>query len=403
MIGVTHEIQIGQATGGEDAIHLGMRPEHLYIHVPFCARRCSYCDFAVTALREPPVTEWVDAIEAELAFIADAEGWSGPIPLRTIYIGGGTPSLLGGAAMAELRRRLEGYFSWGGELEWTVEANPESFGLDLAREWLGAGVNRLSLGAQTFNEGALRWMGRLHGPDGPVRAVEAARAAGFENYSIDLIFGLPARLGRDWGADLERVLDLEPSHVSLYGLTAEPGTPLGRWVGEGRERLAGEDRYEGEYLEAARLLSGAGFVHYEVSNFALPGRESRHNRAYWEGRPYLGVGPSAHSFLPPVRRWNLRDWEAYRTAVTEGRSPIAEEEVVSGDAARLEEIWLGLRAVEGLPREGWGDEGERLVRRWAEEGWARLTPARIRLTPEGWLLLDRLAVELDAAAARGTT
>jgi len=375
-----------------------MIPEYLYLHVPFCARRCSYCDFAVTALREPPVAAWLDAIEAELALVAAAEGWSAPGMLRTIYVGGGTPSLLGLGALGELRRRLERYFTWGDDLEWTVEANPESFSAELARDWRAAGVNRLSLGAQTFDAGALRWMGRLHGPDGPARAVEAARAAGLENYSIDLIFGLPARLGRDWRADLERVLALEPSHLSLYGLTAEPATPLGRWVSEGRERLADEESYEREYLEAAARLKEAGFLHYEVSNFARPGRESRHNRAYWEGAAYLGLGPSAHSFLPPRRRWNLRDWEAYRSAVVAGASPVAEEEVVTGVTARLEQVWLGLRSAGGIRREGWSREQERLAERWAERGWAELTPESLRLSPQGWLLLDRLAVEFDAAA-----
>lgn len=380
-----------------------MIPEYLYLHFPFCARRCSYCDFAVTALREPPVASWLDAIDAELAQVFAAEGWSAPGRLRTIYVGGGTPSLLGSGAMVELRRRLERYFSWGDDLEWTVEANPESFDRELARDWREAGVNRLSLGAQTFHEGALRWMGRLHGPDGPVRAVEAARAAGLDNYSVDLIFGLPARLGRDWGDDLERVLALEPSHLSLYGLTAEPATPLGRWVSAGRERLADEESYEREYLEAVARLTEAGFLHYEVSNFARPGRESRHNRAYWEGVPYLGIGPSAHSFLPPRRRWNSRDWEAYRSAVSAGASPIAEEEVVTGAAARLERLWLGLRAEGGVRREGWSGEQERLARGWVERGWARLTPEALRLTPAGWLLLDRLALDFDAAAGPAST
>lgn len=375
-----------------------MKPEYLYLHVPFCARRCSYCDFAVSAEREPPVTAWLDAIEGELAQVASAEGWAEPHGLRTIYVGGGTPSLLGPGAMAELRRRLEPYFLWDDGLEWTVEANPESFDRELARDWRAAGVNRLSLGAQTFDEGALRWMGRLHGPDGPVRAVEAARAAGLDNYSIDLIFGLPARLGRDWSADLEQVLALEPRHVSLYGLTAEPATPLGRWVGEGRELLADEESYEREYLEASERLTVAGFTHYEVSNFAQRGYESRHNRAYWQGASYLGLGPSAHSFLPPLRRWNLRDWRAYRNAVEAGVSPIAESEEVTGGSARLEEIWLGLRAEGGVARGGWSREQEELAAVWVEAGWAVLASNALHLTPTGWLLLDRLAVEFDAAS-----
>jgi oxygen-independent coproporphyrinogen-3 oxidase len=378
-----------------------VKPEYLYLHVPFCARRCSYCDFAVSAVREPPVSAWLDAIEGELAQVMAAEGWVEPLRLRTLYVGGGTPSLLGGGALEELRRRLEPYVLWSEGLEWTVEANPESFDEGLARDWRAAGVNRLSLGAQTFDEGALRWMGRLHGPSGPGRAVAAARAAGLDNFSIDLIFGLPARLGRDWGADLERALELEPRHISLYGLTAEPATPLGRWVREGRERLAGDEAYEREYLEAVARLTAASFEHYEVSNFARPGYESRHNSAYWTGAAYLGLGPSAHSFLPPRRRWNLRGWEAYRDAVRAGEPAIAEVEEVTGEAARLEEIWLGLRTGKGLPRVGWSAAQESMVRRWADAGWAAADPSGVRLTPTGWLLLDRLAVEFDAAAAPG--
>lgn len=375
-----------------------MKPQFLYLHVPFCLRRCSYCDFAVQAVREPPVAVWLDAIEAELARVAEAEQWDGPLSLQTVYVGGGTPSLLGPGAMSALRRRLEPYARWDEDLEWTVEANPESFDAELARDWRAAGVNRLSLGVQTFHEAALRWMGRLHGPEGPARAVEAARAAGIDNYSLDLIFGLPGRLGRDWAADLERVRSLDPAHISLYGLTAEPATPLGRWVREGRERLADEEAYEAEYHLAAERLAAAGFEHYEVSNFAKPDHRSRHNSAYWTGAPYLGLGPSAHSYMPPVRRWNLRDWEAYRSAVAAGGVAVAEAERVEGDAARLERSWLALRTSDGLARDGWSPVQERLVRRWVEAGWANPETERaVRLTPAGWLLLDRLAVEFDDA------
>lgn len=353
-------------------------------------------------MREPPVEAWLDAIEREVTGVAEAAGWGEPLALRTVYVGGGTPSLLGPGAMEALRRRLEPYARWDDDAEWTVEANPESFDLAVARGWREAGVNRLSLGSQTFHEPALRWMGRLHGAQGPARAVEAARAAGIENYSLDLIFGLPARLGRDWGEDISRTLELEPAHVSLYGLTAESGTPLGRWVEEGRERLADEESYEAEYMEAVDRMTGAGFVHYEVSNFARPGRESRHNSAYWTGEAYLGLGPSAHSYLPPVRRWNLRDWMAYRNALESGRSPVAETERVEGEAARLERVWLGLRTRRGLPRMGWSRAQEALAAAWAGRGWAEFTADGVRLTPSGWLLLDRLAVDFETAYGGGS-
>lgn len=374
-----------------------MSPEYLYLHVPFCVRRCSYCDFAVDVVRRAPVDAWLDAISAELALLAETESWELPLRLRTVYVGGGTPSLLGAGAMEALRRRLEPYVRLSEDVEWSVEANPESFDEAVARGWREAGVNRLSLGAQTFHEGALRWMGRLHGPEGAVRAVEAARRAGIENVSIDLIFGLPARLGRDWGTDLSRVLELDLPHISLYGLTAEPATPLGRWVGEGREVLADEEAYAAEYLLAAERLAAAGYVHYEVSNFARPGRESRHNSAYWTGEAYLGLGPSAHSYLPPERRWNLRGWAAYRSALAEGRSPVDSRETVEGAAVELERTWLALRTRAGLARVGWTAAQESLVESWVDRGWAEYTAGGVRLTPAGWLLLDRLAVEFDEA------
>lgn len=377
-----------------------MEPRALYVHVPFCARRCSYCDFAVAAVRRPPVDAWLEAIDGELARVAAREGWSLPLELETIYVGGGTPSLLGVGAMVRLRERLERYAVWSDSaVEWTAEANPESFDGELARDWRGAGVNRVSIGVQTFHEPALRWMGRLHGPDRPGEAVAAARTAGIGNVSVDLIFGLPARLERDWDADLERVIALEPEHVSLYGLTAEAATPLGRWVQAGRERMADEEAYEEEYLRAVDRLSAAGFVHYEVSNFARPGQESRHNGAYWRGDPYVGLGPGAHSLLGGVRRWNVRDWEAYRSAVTEGRSPEEDSERPDEDAVRLERVWLGLRTRDGLTVADAPGATEELVAGWQRRGWAVLVDGRARLTARGWLLLDRLAVDFDAALA----
>jgi oxygen-independent coproporphyrinogen III oxidase len=376
-----------------------VKPAFLYVHVPFCTRRCSYCDFAVTPLSAPPVEAWLAAIDAEFGGVRAAEGWADPVRLETIYVGGGTPSLLGSAGMQGLQAVLLGHATWTPDgVEWTAEANPESFEAATAAGWRAAGVNRISLGAQSFDPGALRWMGRLHGADGAARAVAVARAAGFDNLSVDLIFGLPARLGRDWAADLERALALEPEHISLYGLTAEPATPLGRWVAEGRERLADEEAYAEEYLLAAERLSAAGYRHYEVSNFALPGRESRHNAAYWEGVPYLGLGPGAHSYLPPERRWNGRDWEAYRARLAAGGSPEEGREVVV-EASALERLWLGLRTDRGAGVGELAPGAPAVFEPWITAGWATLADGRLRLTPEGWLRLDRLAVELAAAGA----
>jgi oxygen-independent coproporphyrinogen-3 oxidase len=372
-------------------------PRALYIHVPFCVRRCSYCDFAVQATRVAPTAEWLDAVAGEMRLLADERGWREPLALDTVYVGGGTPSLLAPGAMAELRDRLAPFAVWDDAAEWTCEANPESFSAGTAADWRASGVNRISLGAQTFHEPALRWMGRMHGVDGPRRAMDAARSAGFGNVSVDLIFGLPQRLGRDWGSDLHHALTLEPEHVSLYGLTAEAAAPLGRWVLEGRETLADEDRYADEYLLAHSHLTAAGFRHYEVSNFGLPGRQSRHNGVYWTGAPYAALGPGAHAFYPPLRRWNVRGWDAYRDSIAAGRLPVDDEETVDEEARVLERVWLGLRTDTGYPLADACEAELRLADRWRAGGWAHAGEDVLRLTAEGWLLLDRLAVELAAA------
>ena len=377
-----------------------MNPRHLYVHAPFCARRCSYCDFAVQVAADPPVAAWARCIGAELVRVAEERGWSEPLPLRTLYLGGGTPSLLGVGAVPSLLGALADGVRVDDMEELTAEANPESFTPELAADWVAAGVNRVSLGAQTFHAPALRWMGRLHGPDGPGRAVRVAREAGLENVGLDLIFGLPGRLGRDLDRDLDRILELEPEHISVYGLSVEPGTPLGRWVEEGRDEVADQERYGAEYLRVSERLRDAGYHHYEVSNFARFGREAVHNGAYWSGVAYLGLGNGAHSFVAPDRWWNHRDWTAYRTAVESGKLPRSDGERLSPEAVRLERIWLALRTAEGLERADLTPAQERLAKGWEEAGWAAQDRQRVRLTPQGWLLLDRLAVELDSALER---
>lgn len=374
-----------------------MSPEFLYVHAPFCLRRCSYCDFAVTVSREPPVRAWLGAVERELAGVIRDQGWD-RLRLKTLYVGGGTPSLLGLDAMAALRTMVERHADLAQDVEFTAEANPETMSAALAADWRAAGVNRVSLGVQTFHEPALRWMGRMHGADGPGAAVEALRAAGLENLSVDLIFGLPARLGRSWSGDLDRALALEPRHVSLYGLTAEAATPLGRWVAAGREELADEDRYAAEYLLASERLSAAGFAHYEVSNFERAGARSRHNAAYWTGAPYLGLGAGAHSFAGGVRWWNERDWSRYERVVRAGGTARTGEERIDAAQEKLERAWLGLRTDSGIALEACSLRQRLVLAEWEQRGWARSTAGLVRLTPTGWLLLDRLTVELDAAA-----
>jgi putative oxygen-independent coproporphyrinogen III oxidase len=360
---------------------------HLYFHVPFCARRCSYCDFAIAVRREVPSRAYVETVLREWAAWLEQPVW-GPAPLvETIYFGGGTPSRLEPAAIGSLldRIRVDRTVTAGAEI--TLEANPDDVTRSAVAEWLAAGVTRLSLGAQSFSAEALRWMHRTHDPLAISRAVEAARAAGLTNLSLDLIFALPESVERSWEDDLDQALALRPEHVSLYGLTTEPGTPLARWTAGGRVGPTDEVRYAGEYLLAHERLEAAGFEHYEVSNAARPGCRARHNGGYWTRAPYIGVGPSAHSGFGDRRQWNLREWVAYERAVRAGVGWIAGSEALDPDAVRLEQVYLGLRTAEGVPR-GWIPEARSAD--WENRGWALLAGDRLRLTAEGWLRLDAL-------------
>jgi oxygen-independent coproporphyrinogen-3 oxidase len=353
----------------------------------------------VEVRREGDAAGWLGAVAGELSHVA-AEG-SFPLAERldTLYVGGGTPSLLGPDAMQGLAAVLDPHRVSDPEMEWTAEANPESFTTGIAEAWRRAGVNRLSLGAQSFHGPALEWMGRLHGPEGVRTTVHVAREAGIDNISIDLMFGLPGHLRRPWALDLERVLELEPRHVSLYGLTVEAATPLGRAVRQGREKPADDERYREEYLQAAEVLTSAGYRHYEVSNFARPGGVSRHNSVYWSGEPYLGLGNGAHSYAYPLRRWNHRDWESYSAAIIHGETPEAGRETLDDDARRLERVWLSLRTDRGLPVADLPPRASALVERWMGARLGAINGDRLRLTAEGWLVLDRLTVDLDECLA----
>jgi oxygen-independent coproporphyrinogen-3 oxidase len=361
---------------------------HLYLHVPFCARRCSYCDFAIAVRREVPTDRYVASVLKEWDSWQASEVWQDVAEVHTIYFGGGTPSHIDPAGVAALLDGITRRRRVAPAAEITLEANPDDVTPASAAAWRAAGVNRVSLGVQSFDPGVLEWMHRTHTAGQVAPAVEALRRAGFEDLSLDLIFGLPAALGRDWDKDLAQAFALGPEHLSLYGLTVEAHTPLGRWTERGEVTLVDEERYAAEFLAAGRALALEGYEHYEVSNAARPGRRARHNGAYWRRAPFLGLGPSAHSGFGPRRQWNLREWTAYERAIADGRSVVAGVEDLSSQAVELEEVYLGLRTMEGLPANRLPPE--RLAA-WTEAGWAVATPGRIRLTAEGWLRLDALA------------
>lgn len=370
-------------------------PRHVYLHVPFCARRCSYCDFSIAVRREVPVDEYLAALEAELTVRFDA---APATEVETIYLGGGTPSRLGGAGVARAVAIVQRYFplAHGGEL--TIEANPEDVDSRAIDAWSAAGANRLSLGSQSFDERVLAWMHRTHDAADVERAVAAARAGGIDELSLDLIFALPDQLQRDFRRDVERLLALRPQHVSLYGLTVEAATPLGRWVARRDAVERPEEGYESEFLLAHDMLTAAGLDHYEVSNYARPGHRARHNSAYWAGVPYVGIGPAAHGYDGTTRRWNARAYVDWRDRVLSGVDPVEGLEQLTEANRSAESVYLALRNDSGLALL----PGERdVVAPWEVARWVTVgDDGRLRCTPLGWLRLDALAAALTHSRSR---
>jgi oxygen-independent coproporphyrinogen-3 oxidase len=363
----------------------------LYVHVPFCARRCSYCDFAIAVRRAVPSHVFADAVEAEWRVRQHDPAWSESPAIETIYFGGGTPSHVEPAALGRILTAIRDARSVEADAEITIEVNPDDVSEAAADAWRSLGINRISLGAQSFEPDVLAWMRRTHTTEQIPLAVGRLRAAGFDNISLDLIYGLPESLRRDWTLDLDRVLALEPQHLSLYALTVESGTPLGKWTTRGAVQPMTDDRVAQEYLEANRRLRESGFEHYEVSNAACPGFRARHNAGYWRRAAFLGLGPSAHSGAGRERSWNLREYEGWRAAIASGRPAIEGSESLDDDQLLLEARYLGLRTDAGVET-ALVPAPKRSI--WAEAGWAVESMGRIRLTPEGWLRLDALVASL---------
>ncbi len=366
-----------------------VHPRHLYVHVPFCARRCSYCDFSIAVRRVVPAAAFAASVAAELdlRFPRSAEPWSA----ETLYFGGGTPSRLGADGVTRLMEVMRARVTLDPAAEVTLEANPEDVSLDAARAWRAAGITRVSLGAQSFDDRVLAWMHRVHDANATRAAFHALREAGFDDLSLDLIFSVPDSLERDWARDLNAVLELAPEHLSLYGLTIEPHTPLGRWAERAEVIEAPEERYADEFLRAHNDATAAGFAHYEVSNFGRGTSRGRHNSAYWRGVPYAGLGPSAHEFDGATRRWNVAPYAEWSRDLGEGRDPMEDNELLNSSESVTEAVYLGLRTVTGLEL---ADGEWSTAASWIAAGWAARHGNRLILTPSGWLRMDGIALTL---------
>jgi oxygen-independent coproporphyrinogen-3 oxidase len=318
----------------------------IYVHVPFCRRKCPYCDFySIADLSLKPA--FLGALELDIR-----RSRPGPLIFDSIYIGGGTPSLLAPAEVARILAALSAHIRFQEPVEITLEANPGTIGPQDLAGFRAAGINRLNLGVQSFQDENLARLGRIHTAGEARRVIAQAAAAGFDNLGIDLIYGLPGQRLDAWRQDLAEAVRLGPEHIACYMLTLEPGTPLFEAHRAGRFRPAPEERVAELFLATADYLTGRGYRHYEVSNFARTGPSgawlSRHNCKYWSHHPYLGFGPAAHSFLPPQRLWNHRSLDRYLADLDAGRAPRAGQETLTPAEQLTEFVMLGLRTAEGV-------------------------------------------------------
>ena len=359
----------------------------LYVHVPFCLTRCGYCDFNTYAGLDHLAGRYAEALQAE-ARLASSD-WTGET-FGSIFLGGGTPTMLPPATMDALLRSLRGTFDLSPEAEVTSEANPDTVDEPYLSALLGAGVTRLSLGLQSFDLRVLEALERIHSPDSARRAHAAARAAGFTNVNLDLIYGAEGESLDSWERTLREALAMRPEHLSCYALTIEPATPLGRKVEAGLVPAPDPDLQADMYDIACEVLRGGGYRHYEVSNWALPGFECLHNLGYWEERPYLGLGAGAHSYRDGRRWWNVRPPQQYLAEVEAGRLPIGGDEHLSEDERRTERIFLGLRARGVAAAEIDPDALDPFV----ADGLAERVDGRVTLTDRGMLLANEVVLAL---------
>ncbi|MFM8237094.1 MAG: radical SAM family heme chaperone HemW [Actinomycetota bacterium] len=360
----------------------------VYVHIPFCTHRCDYCDFATWTDRAHLVDAYVDACVRDLGRRREPD-----LPLAdSVFFGGGTPSLLTGEQLA----RILAAVPRASVCEVTVECNPDSVDPTKFEAYAGAGVNRISLGAQSFVPHVLAALGRTHDPANVERAVAAARAAGIERVNLDLIYGTPAERPEDWRASLAGVVDLGVGHVSAYALTVEAGTPLGRDVAAGIRPAPDDDEQADAYEVADTALTAAGYEWYEVSNWARPGEECRHNLCYWEQGDYLAIGCAAHGHTAGTRWWNVRTPERYIDAITTGADPGAGHEVLDPVQRSEERLTLALRTRAGA-RCARAASGE--VVALAEQGLLTRSGDRVVLTRRGRMLASEVTARLLAAGA----
>ena len=374
----------------------------IYVHIPYCVRKCPYCDFYSSVdLSSVPV--FLQSLMLEMEMVGGRDQ-----VFDTVYIGGGTPSVLEPENIAQIIETVDRHFKLSADVEITLEANPGSVTRESLGQYRRAGINRLNIGVQSFNDANLKFLGRIHVSAESGFSIEWARQAGFDNIGLDLIYGLPRQDNKNWGDDLNRAIKSEIEHLSCYMLTCESGTPLSRDVDRGRVKLPAGDFVRELFYTTIDYLNTHGFRQYEISNFArrtddnAPALHSRHNQKYWLFAPYIGLGPSAHSFLAPERHWNHRSIEAYVRQIKSGHLPIADQETLTREQIIMEAIYLGLRTTRGIDRDRFEKmfgidfliTFEEKIAGLEKDRLLIVTNTHCSLTPKGMAYLDSIAAML---------
>jgi len=365
----------------------------LYIHIPFCIKKCIYCDFLSVPYDEALAMDYINAVLKEMALRRESAG-----VLKTVYIGGGTPTTIPTLALIRLLKTIRDVFGTAPDAELTIEANPGRVTREMLRALFESGINRLSMGVQSFNDKELELLGRMHNFSEVLKSIAAARHAGITNLSIDLIYGIPGQMLQSWTQTVSTAIEISPEHISAYELTPEKNTPLNELISKGTLIKPDEDTILAMYSHAMDRFGEAGYDHYEISNFSKPGFQCRHNLNYWDRGQYVGIGAGAHSFIRNKRIRNTGNIRTYIASVSQGDLPEEEVLEVSHDDAIKESVFLGLRKTEGLDISEFRKDlnidllkiSDLLIRR----GLLTSDGTHLALTPKGIVVSNTVITEL---------
>jgi len=380
-------------------MNAALKPLALYVHVPFCKAKCTYCDFYSVVGREAEIPYFQQMLLEEIRNTRQHLNLSGYF-IDTVFFGGGTPNLLMPHVLEQILNSLLKLTKTGADMEIGMEINPGEADLERLKAYRGLGINRISIGMQSFQPELLRFMSRIHTADKSRQTFSDVRTAGFENVSADLIFAIPGQSRQQWAADLGELVGLQPEHISTYSLTVEEGTALHRWVTAGEVNLQADTVDTGMYGWGRNFLNAAGYDTYEISNHARPGYACRHNLNYWMGIPYLGFGPAAHSFFAQRRHWNTRDLDQYLKQIATLGSSEAGHELIDATMARNELILTRLRLSQGLDlseyhrcfKEDLLTRKQDVLEKWS--GYLQVKAGYLTIKAAGWALVDEISSDL---------